>query len=139
MNINMRLNKEELDDIFKVVLKNALANNITINLNIDLDNYNTPVVIQDEIEDNNPTVILGKCESCGCVQAVNLIEGETPRCYSCHEEINSDLKELEFDCECGNHVHVAIMGTGVSYVSCNKCNKKHSIKFDFNQDMWVLR
>lgn len=146
MNINMKLDKQELNTIFEVLLKNALANNVTLNLNIDLKDCGTPVktVPRQEkhipvVKEDLPTVTLGKCTSCGCVQAVNLVDDETPKCYNCHEEMSTDLREFKHTCDCGSKIYVNIVGTGVAYVSCNECNKRYLIKMDYDNNTWIVK
>lgn len=146
MNINMNVGKKELNTLFEVILKNALANDVTLNLNINLEDCETPVKTHDNYvvpskvaKNNKPSVTLGKCNECNTIQAVNLIEGEKPTCYVCSKELSTELRNFKHLCTCGNHINVDIVGTGVAYVSCNQCNKKHNVELDYNKNTWVLK
>ena len=147
MNVNMQLNKEELNNVFEVFLKTAISNNITLNFNIDLKSMETPVVTYTEEEtqvieptkvelEDSKLVTFSRCLDCGCVQAVNTSKGNA--CYVCGEELPTDRRPYKGTCvDCGEEIHVDILGTGVDYVSCPKCRKRYTIKLDFNQTQWV--
>lgn len=151
MNVNMKLSKEELNGVFETLLKTAISNNIILNFNIDLESMATPVVtytevdVKEEDELQEPTrVQLGdtpttfsRCLECGCVQVVNTSR-EIPYCYVCGDELPTDKRPYEGEClGCGEELRVDILGTGVDYVSCHKCRKRHTIKLDFTQTKWI--
>ena len=147
MNVNMKLSKEELNSVFETLLKTALASNVTLNFNIDLDKVETPVILTKEeakeilLEEpkthvNGTKLTLARCLDCGCVQAVNT-NHYTPTCYICGDELPTDERPYHDTCTCGQDIDIKILGKGVDYVSCHVCKKRYTIKLDFNQTKWV--
>lgn len=160
MNVNMELkNIEELELIFDVMFKKALSKGVKINLNLDIDkiygveaNLEEEVAVTEvqeyikEVESKNNTlpklappilrdkVTFARCKHCGVVQVVN---NTNTTCYNCNTELPTDQRPCDVSCSCGEEVSVYILGTGVDYVTCIKCNKRHSIRLDTVNNKWV--
>lgn len=137
MNINMNLDPKELNVVFEIALKQALINNIPLNLNIDLKKMETPVKLTPPTK---ATITIGKCEECGCIQAVNMkADGSIPPCYVCRGTIEGTFRTVEADCKCGDHLFVDVIGDNISYVTCRTCGKRHALRLNTDTNKWEVK